>query len=67
MRTLAIGDIHGCRRALSTLLDAVKPKKNDQLVFLGDYVDRGPDSPGVINTLLNLAAKPFSCEATTKQ
>jgi serine/threonine protein phosphatase 1 len=54
MRTLAIGDIHGCRRALTTLLDAVKPKKNDQLILLGDYVDRGSDSPGVINTLLSL-------------
>jgi serine/threonine protein phosphatase 1 len=57
MRTLAIGDIHGCRRALTTLLDAVKPKKDDQLIFLGDYVDRGPDSPGVINTLLNLQTR----------
>jgi serine/threonine protein phosphatase 1 len=54
MRTLAIGDIHGCRRALTTLLDSVKPKKDDQLIFLGDYIDRGPDSPGVINTLLGL-------------
>jgi len=57
MRTLAIGDIHGCRRALATLLDSVKPKKDDQLVFLGDYVDRGPDTPGVINTLLKLQSR----------
>jgi serine/threonine protein phosphatase 1 len=57
MRTLAIGDIHGCRRALTTLLDAVKPKKNDQVIFLGDYVDRGPDTPGVINTLLSLKGR----------
>jgi predicted MPP superfamily phosphohydrolase len=57
MRTLAIGDIHGCRRALTTLLDMVKPKKDDQLIFLGDYVDRGPDSPGVINTLLRLQSR----------
>jgi serine/threonine protein phosphatase 1 len=57
MRTLAIGDIHGCRRALTTLLQGVKPVKNDQLIFLGDYVDRGPDSPGVINTLLSLQTR----------
>jgi Calcineurin-like phosphoesterase len=57
MRTLAIGDIHGCRRALTTLLHAVKPTKKDQVIFLGDYVDRGPDSPGVINTLLSLQSR----------
>jgi serine/threonine protein phosphatase 1 len=57
MRTLAIGDIHGCRSALTTLLHAVKPTKNDQVIFLGDYVDRGPDSPGVINTLLSLQSR----------
>ena len=54
MRILAIGDIHGCRRSLVTLLDAVHPAKADQIIFLGDYIDRGPDSPGVINTLLSL-------------
>jgi Predicted phosphohydrolases len=57
MRTLAIGDIHGCRRAITTLLQAVKPAKNDRLIFLGDYVDRGPDSPSVINTLLGLQSR----------
>jgi len=57
MRTLAIGDIHGCRRALTTLLEVVKPRKDDQLIFLGDYVDRGPDTPRVINTLLSLEGR----------
>jgi serine/threonine protein phosphatase 1 len=54
MRTLAIGDIHGCRRSLTTLLEAIRLAKNDRIIFLGDYIDRGPDSPGVINTLLGL-------------
>lgn len=54
MRTLAIGDIHGCSRALKTLLDAVKPGKGDVVVTLGDYVDRGPDSKGVLDILLEL-------------
>ncbi|VTR96852.1 metallophosphoesterase family protein [Tuwongella immobilis] len=48
MRTLAIGDIHGQRQMLDQLLSRVGPKASDQLVFLGDYVDRGPDSKGVI-------------------
>lgn len=51
---LAIGDIHGCRKALETLLEAIAPSSEDLIVTLGDYVDRGPDSRGVIETLLAL-------------
>jgi serine/threonine protein phosphatase 1 len=53
-RILAIGDIHGCRAALDTLLGFVDPGPADQLVFLGDYVDRGPDSKGVLDRLIEL-------------
>jgi serine/threonine protein phosphatase 1 len=56
MRLLAIGDIHGCLRALNTLLDAVSPTPDDQIITLGDYVDRGPDSRGVLDRLLALHA-----------
>ena len=52
MRTLAIGDIHGCSRALRALLDAVGPTPEDRIVTLGDYIDRGPDSYAVIDQLL---------------
>lgn len=54
MRTLVIGDIHGCSKALRTLLDAVQPGTEDVLVTLGDYVDRGPDTKGVLDMLLAL-------------
>ncbi len=54
MRTLAIGDIHGCLTALETLADHAAFAPDDQLVFLGDYVDRGPDSRGVIDYLIDL-------------
>jgi serine/threonine protein phosphatase 1 len=54
MRVLAIGDIHGCSRALDYLLAAIGPRRNDLIITLGDYVDRGPDSAGVINCLLKL-------------
>jgi serine/threonine protein phosphatase 1 len=54
MRILAIGDIHGSLRALTALLEAVQPRPNDLLITLGDYVDRGPDSRGVIEQLLAL-------------
>ncbi len=54
MRTLAIGDIHGCTRALDTLLAEVAPRPDDLIVTLGDYIDRGPDSRGAIDRLLAL-------------
>lgn len=53
-RLLAIGDIHGCRRQLAALLDLVRPTAADTLVFLGDYIDRGTDSAGVVTDLLEL-------------
>ena len=54
MRLLAFGDIHGCLFAFNTLLDTLRPGKDDVVVTLGDYVDRGPDSRGVIDRLLAL-------------
>jgi serine/threonine protein phosphatase 1 len=53
-RCLAIGDIHGCFTALDALLDQIKPRNDDVLVTLGDYVNRGPDSRKVIAKLLEL-------------
>jgi serine/threonine protein phosphatase 1 len=53
-RTIAIGDVHGCAKALDALIDVVDPRSDDRLVLLGDYVDRGPDSRGVIDRLLDL-------------
>lgn len=53
-RTIAIGDIHGCSRALDALLDAIQPLSEDELVILGDVVNRGPDSKGVLDRLLEL-------------
>lgn len=54
MRTFVIGDIHGCHTALTTILKAVKPAPGDQLIFLGDYIDRGPASRQVVESLLQL-------------
>lgn len=53
-RILAIGDIHGCTKALRAVLKACDPQPNDIVVTLGDYVDRGDDVPGTIETLLEL-------------
>lgn len=54
MRTLAIGDVHGCLTALDKMLALVELTPEDRVIFLGDYVDRGPDSCGVINRILDL-------------
>src|SRR5262249_38271742 len=56
-RVLAIGDVHGCSAALDALLALVTPGADDLLVMLGDYVDRGPDSSGVLARLLKLKKK----------
>jgi serine/threonine protein phosphatase 1 len=56
-RTIAIGDVHGCLAALSALLDAIDPGPDDLLVTLGDYVDRGPHSRGVIERLIDLGRR----------
>ena len=53
-RMIAIGDIHGCSVALEALLQAIEPSENDVIVTLGDYVDRGPDTPGVLDRLIEL-------------
>ena len=53
MRTLAIGDIHGCFTALQTLADHASIDRDDLVIGLGDYVDRGPDSSAVIDWLIH--------------
>ncbi len=50
-----IPDIHGCSKTLIALVaEQIKPSKHDWLYFLGDYIDRGPDSKGVIDYILYL-------------
>lgn len=54
MRRVFIGDVHGCREELEDLLQKVAPSGEDQIVFLGDLIDRGPDSPGVVRLARSL-------------
>ncbi len=56
-KIFAIGDIHGCHSKLVALLGRIPiDKDRDTLVFLGDYINRGPDSRKVVDTLLHLKA-----------
>jgi hypothetical protein len=48
MRFIAIGDIHGCATEFEQLLERLSPTKDDRLILLGDLINRGPDSPRVL-------------------
>lgn len=56
-RIFAVGDIHGCAAEVAVLCDYLKDKEalteDDALLFIGDYVDRGPDSRAVIDLMLD--------------
>jgi serine/threonine protein phosphatase 1 len=58
-RIFAVGDIHGCCRTFQRLLDHLDLLKSDQLFLLGDLIDRGPDSRGVLDTIMRLLANGF--------
>ncbi len=66
-RVYAIGDIHGHLSLLQEiheliLEDAARiPESRNVVVYLGDYVDRGPDSAGVIERLLSEPLRDFEC------
>src|SRR3954447_7070997 len=57
MRLFAIGDVHGCHRALDTLVENIGFQADDTLVTLGDYVDGGPDSRRVLELLISLRSQ----------
>jgi serine/threonine protein phosphatase 1 len=48
-RRIIIGDVHGHYEGLMTLLDAIAPTSDDKVYFLGDLIDRGPQSSQVVN------------------
>ena len=57
-RTYVIGDIHGCYDRLIALMDKINVDLDSEtLVFLGDYIDRGPDSFEVVEYLIDLKKK----------
>src|SRR5262249_20300713 len=52
-----VGDIHGCARELDVLLRGLPLRAGDTVAFVGDYIDRGPESRAVIDLLLALRAR----------
>ncbi len=63
MRLFAISDIHGCAQTFRELLDQIGLNQDDHLVLVGDYIDRGPDSKGVVDQILDLREKGYAITA----
>jgi serine/threonine protein phosphatase 1 len=59
-RTIAIGDIHGCSKTFFALIEKLNLSEEDELILLGDYIDRGPDSKGVIHTIMALIENGYN-------
>ena len=57
----AIGDLHGCSKTFRKLVrDVIRLEKSDVLYCMGDYIDRGPDSKGVIDFILELRENGYT-------
>ncbi len=59
MARYAITDIHGCSRTFGRLLSRIGLQKTDELFLLGDYIDRGPDSYGVMALIWRIVHKGY--------
>jgi serine/threonine protein phosphatase 1 len=63
-RRWVIPDLHGCLKTLQGLVEEIiKPSRSDELYFLGDYIDRGPDSRGVLDYIRRLQADEYQVTA----
>ena len=61
MSRYVISDIHGCSRTVRKLVENLQLTSDDQLYFLGDYIDRGPSSSGVLDFMIELQESNLNC------
>ena len=54
-RIITIGDIHGYLDPVKRLIEKIDPKEEDLIIFIGDYIDRGPVSKDVVDYLIELS------------
>ena len=54
MRNIFVGDVHGCSQELKELINKLNLQQDDQIVFIGDLIHKGPDSQGVLTYVLEL-------------
>jgi serine/threonine protein phosphatase 1 len=60
-RIIAIGDVHGCFKTVEKVLsEDLGIRKEDEIYFMGDYIDRGKNSKGVIELIFNLRTNGYS-------
>lgn len=59
MATFVTSDIHGCRKTFNKLLEEIKLTTKDELIIIGDIIDRGPDTRGLITDLLQLKENAY--------
>ncbi|MEQ9363341.1 MAG: metallophosphoesterase [Leptospirales bacterium] len=57
-RTIFIGDVHGCVDELKAMIERIAPRARDRVILLGDLINRGPDSAGVV---AYVAERGFEC------
>lgn len=57
MRNFIFSDIHGCLDEFKLLFNSLSAQEDDKLIFVGDLVDKGPDSPGVVKFIRELSTK----------
>ncbi len=62
MAKYAISDIHACVRSFKALLEKINFSRKDKLYLLGDYINRGPDSKGVIDYIWHLQDAGYSVQ-----
>lgn len=60
MRRFAISDIHGCKKTFEALLDRIALSTGDEVYLLGDYIDRGKDSKGVVDYIWKLQDQGYT-------
>jgi len=60
MKRYAVGDIHGGAKTFRALLEKIELRREDRLYLLGDYIDRGPNSKGVLDIIMKLQEAGFS-------
>ncbi|MGQ9818628.1 MAG: metallophosphoesterase family protein [Candidatus Kapaibacteriales bacterium] len=57
-KRFVIGDVHGCILTLIELIEKkIKPKRNDEIIFVGDLIDRGPNPKAVVDYILEMQKK----------
>lgn len=54
-RHIIIGDVHGMKPEVMSLIDFIDPREDDHIIFVGDLVDKGDDSPGVVRFVRELS------------